>query len=127
MNQNDNFIVPSAQQYIDALTFINITENQKKMLEYHYKAHNRTVTYGELAKSVGFPNFNSANLQYGNLGKLLGEKIGMTFALSSITNEPFFSSSIGYDNLLKSSDSDYQLVMHHELAKALNKLGWFDN
>ncbi|HMU88762.1 MAG TPA: hypothetical protein PKL69_02575 [Agitococcus sp.] len=125
MTTSKDFIVPSAEQYIQALKSINISDGQKKMLGYHYLAHNRTVTYTELAEAAGYPSFNTANSMYGKLGRLLGEALSMTFIYAESRDEPFYSSAIGMDNPYKTEEQAYQLVMHHELAKALERLGWF--
>lgn len=120
----EEFTIPTATKYAAALQNISITENQKKMLEFHYLAHNRTVTFSELASVAGFDNYRSANLQYGTLGKTLGEELNMKF-LTFGNGEMFYSSAIGIDNPAKPKGTEYQLVMHHELAKAFDSLGWF--
>ena len=125
MNISKDFFVPSAQNYARALAEINISEGQKKMLEYHYRAHNRTVNYTNLAEQVGSESHVVANSQYGKLGRALGEALSMNFALAETRNEPFYSSAIGADNPYKTPKAEYELVMHHELAKAIQQLGWF--
>lgn len=120
--------VPSAEQYKDALVAIEaeITPKQLQMLEHHYRAHNRTTTFTQLAQAAGFDNYRAANLAYGTLGKLLGDKLGMKFAPNDQNGEDFFSSAIGSGSPYRNEKSgDFQLIMHHELAKALNELGWF--
>lgn len=120
--------VPSAEQYKDALVAIEaqITTNQLNMLAYHYKAHNRTATFTELARAAGYDNNKPANRQYGDLGKLLGDKLGMKFAPNEQSGEDFFSTAIGSESHYRDEKSGhFQLIMHHELAKALDELGWF--
>ncbi|MBT3447641.1 MAG: hypothetical protein HN441_06995 [Candidatus Thioglobus sp.] len=129
MDPYEKYFIPTYDQYLAVLKDMekNITEKQKDMLGFHYKAHNRTVTFGELADIVDYPDYKTANLQYGKLGSVLGEKLGMIFApLSRDDNTPFKSSSIGMGNIYKKEDSDFQIVMHHELSKALRELGWFE-
>ncbi len=123
-NNGINFIVPTASQYVHALQEIAMTEKQKTMLLFHYSAHNRTVTFTELASAGGYADYNTANLQYGKLGRVLGEELEMIFAINGKTGAPFNSSSIGADNPFKAPESEYELVMHHELAKAIEALGW---
>ena len=120
---DEGFNVPTAQQYKEALSDLVISEDQKKMLAYHFHAHNRTANYTALSKAANQPNYRFANSQYGGLGRALGERIGMKFAQTDGT--PFYSSAIGTGNPFKDQKSDYQLVMHHELAKAIEMLGWF--
>lgn len=126
-----DFFVPSAEQYVEALLESPIADPrterataQRKMLLFHYAAHNRTVTYTQLANAAGYPDYRTANAYYGRLGKFLGDALEVNFARSGKTGEVFYSSAIGIDNPFKSSKQEYQLVMHHELAKAIEELGW---
>lgn len=126
-----DFFVPTADQYVEALLESPVAEPkteravaQRCMLLFHYSAHNRTVTYTQLANAAGFPDYRTANSYYGRLGKFLGDALEMNFARSGKTGEVFNSSAIGIDNPFKSPKQEYQLVMHHELAKAIEKLGW---
>ena len=125
MNTYENYAVPSAESYARALASLTINDSQRKMLEFHYRAHNRTVTYTELAKAAGAESHVVANSQYGKLGRALGEALNMTFAHAEARNDPFYSSSIGMDNPYNSPKAEYQFVMHHEVAKAIQQLGWF--
>jgi hypothetical protein len=130
MEKPATFKVPSAEEYKKALIAIQaeITKPQRDMLELHYKAHNRTATFTELARAAGYDNNNAANRLYGNLGKLLGDKLDMTFATYEIGGKQrdFFSSAMGSGSQYRQDESGhFQLIMHHELAKALGELGWF--
>lgn len=119
-----DFFVPTAEQYAKALEEIAMTVRQRAMLLFHFHAHNRTVTFTQLAQAGGYEDYATANLQYGKLGRTLGEELDMVFAKSLKRGQPFYSSAIGADNPFKSADSEYELVMHHELAKAIQLLGW---
>ena len=121
--------IPSAAQYEATLFRMHTTDAQRLMLETHYRAPNRTITYTELARAVGFEGgHEGANLQYGKLGRFLGEIMGFAFPQSEQRpNEPFYSGAIGMGNPWPKGD-EFELVMHHELAKALDRLdaiGWF--
>jgi hypothetical protein len=122
MSQTMN--IPSAEQYVQGLSSIQLSDKQRLMLACHYLAHNRTVTYTELAAAAGSPSYRVANSAYGTLGKVLGTAVNYTFPISPSRGEPFYSSSIGID-APKSITGEYRMMMHHELAKALDTLGWF--
>ncbi len=129
MNDYKDYFVPTSDEYVKTLKSLenDISENQMLMLKHHYQAHNRMVTYTELAKVANYPDFKSANLQYGKLGRLIGEKLNMVFAPLEENRDdslPFYSSAIGSGNIYKSDDNEFQLIMHHEVAKALQNLGW---
>lgn len=125
----DIFVVPGAADYARVLLEViqsksKLVENQIKMLERHYLAHNRTVTYTELARAVGSDDYRTANSQYGSLGKAIGEALGVTFEKTS-KGQPFFSGALCVELQSKSSLGHTQVMMHHELAKAIESLGWF--
>jgi len=110
--------VITADEYKKALETIEITEKQKIMLKAHYEALNRSITYTKLANSAGYDDFSVANIQYGKLGRTLGEAVGFEFVnLDNNSDRKFYSSSIGMQN--SHTEGDFQLVMHHELAKAI--------
>lgn len=119
--------MPNADAYQKALTQINITDKQKLMLKAHFQAKNRSITYTELASAAGYENHEAANSQYGQLGHLLGDAVDYEFVdLDTNSGRKFYSSSIGMGmpDAYKTSD-EFQLVMHHEVAKAIEALGWF--
>lgn len=117
--------IPTAETYERALKKIVLSESQTKMLGAHYKAHNRTVNYSELGEAAGFEGYRGANSQYGNFGKILGKEMGFEFADSDTRKgEKFHGSAIGA--AANFADGEFQLVMHHELAKAIENLGWVE-
>ncbi len=123
-----DFVVPTAKEYVKALKKIkkSINDNQKKMLERHYRVYNRTISYSDLASAAGSDDYQVANDEYGKLGQMLGDSLNMGY-LESVAHpgEPFYGSAIGCGNPYKSEDQNYQLVMHRELVEAISKLKWF--
>jgi predicted transcriptional regulator with HTH domain len=126
MNAANEIKVPTAAEYSKALSSIQMSQIQRKMLAAHYRAHNRSVTYSELAQAVGSDSHRTANAHYGSLGRTLGEKLNFEFAVNEYTGEPFYSSSIGLGAPYKRNDTEFLLVMHHELSDALKELGVFE-
>lgn len=122
---NTTIPIPSAASYVKALSSITISPEQKEMLEAHYNAPNRSITYTDLAKAAKYTGGNDgANLHYGKLGRSLGEALDFKFdEFTATPGVKFYSSSIGMPNSYTSGE--FQLVMHHELAKALQELAWF--
>jgi len=120
---NQEITIPAASDYKRVLTKIEINDGQKAMLEAHYRSHNRTISYTELAEAAGYDGHTTANLHYGNLGKKLGEELNFDYwQHEDGTN--FYSSTIGQGSSYTSRH--FQLVMHHELAKAISEIGWFE-
>jgi hypothetical protein len=135
MQKHENrWNVPGADDYYEALKRMLAAGQPKApalaMLQYLYEAHNRTATYTELAHaaaragvklSVDRPH-SYANREFGTLGKQLGLAVGMEFLPSSRRDAPFYSSSIGVGSSVTPEGGEFELVMHHELAKALDRL-----
>ncbi len=118
--------IPTNEQYLEALKSIDMTQNQKKMLKEHYDAPNRTITYTELADAADYENHGGANLQYGLLAKKIGDAIGFEYADEENNPEKkFHGSAIGMGNPYTTGDN-FELVMHHELAKAIAASGMFN-
>lgn len=132
-----SFRVPSAEQYRDALDALwrkrKINASALTMLRHHHTAHNRATTYTELAQAAAAisgaegeqPTHRTANAVYGKLGRLVGDAIGMKFAPADEKGTPFYSSALGAPNAWLADGAQFQLIMHHELAKALDGLPWF--
>jgi len=116
--------IPSSESYKNALSEISITENQRALLKAHFSAHNRSATYTELGLAIDNDNFQAANSQYGKLGHALGDELGFEF-MDSDKGQKFYSSALGMPNDYSPQGSEFELVMHHELAKAISDLGWF--
>lgn len=116
--------VPAANKYAEALMALKMNATQRAMLEHHYKAPNRTVTYTQLAKAVGKDDYQVANKQYGDLGAAIGKYIGFEFPMAPRRGKPFYSGAIGID-APRSASNEYRLMMHHELAKAIEALKLF--
>jgi len=125
--------VPGADEYYSALkqlrTKKKVSDHHWAMLIFLFDAHNRTATYTELAQAAarGGAKVSEerphvyANLEFGKLGKLLGQALGMEFLPSSKRDVPFYSSSIGVGSSVTPEGAEFELVMHHELAKALER------
>lgn len=125
--------VPTAEAYYKAIAKLKgqgkLAGPQWEMLVFLYKAHNRTATYTELANAAaaagakvsGERPHTYANLEFGKLGKKLGDAVGMSFLPSSRRDAPFYSSSIGVGSSVTPDGAEFELVMHHELAKALDR------
>lgn len=127
----ERFVVPEGRDYEEALRALaaddRLSEKHLAMLRFHFDARNRTASFRKIGEPVGYDH-NTAKLQYGHLGKLICEAIGMEFArlfTDDPNSEAFRSSAIGNGSHYADEAGEFQLVMHHELAKALEKLGWF--
>ncbi len=123
-NRKVTMNVISSEKYENALKQISISDKQKLMLKAHYEAPNRSITYTQLAQAAGYDDYAVANRLYGQLGRDLGEAVSFQFAdAETRPGEKFYSSSIGMPNAY--TTGEFQLVMHHELSKAIQNLQMF--
>jgi hypothetical protein len=120
--------VPGFEQYRNALSTLTITDKQREMLKAHYDSPNRSITYRALATAAGFKDYRVANLQYGKLGAALGKALGFQFQKFGDSDVDFMTSAIAMptDRHYWAGD-EFEIVMHHELSRALDDLHWFKN
>lgn len=76
IRQRDGF--PSASEVHLALKQIKIANGQEAMLQAHLKAPDMCLTATELAAAAGSTHYETANSQYGKLGKALAEELDWT-------------------------------------------------
>lgn len=113
---------PSAEAYERALRSIGpLADAHLAMLEAQYQAQDRTVTADALADAVGYANHGAVNLQYGTLGRRLGEALG---ASRPDLNKPTERAGWYYLSEGVRRDGAFLWRMHPPVADALERLGW---
>jgi len=110
--------VPSVKEYVTAFRKIEnkMTEKQKQMLVEHYHSNSHVTTATDIAIKVDFNSHGGANIQYGMLGSMVSEALGLG-RLGVIT----LTLMIAPDNY---STKEWLWVMRENVAKALEELGW---
>ena len=112
--------IPSTKRYRNALQRLarRITPNQRRMLCVHCAAPRRRMTATELAEAVGFKGHRGVNGQYGRLGSLLRDELDWhEEGQRSFVIATFIPPSV-------TGERDWVWIMHQQLAKALEDLGW---
>lgn len=66
----------TTDEYVTAFNQLTVALHHMRMLQANYHAPNRTLTATQMSKAMGYPNFNTANLHYGKLGRLVAEQLG---------------------------------------------------
>jgi 5-methylcytosine-specific restriction enzyme A len=66
----------NASEYVSAFHSFQISSHHMQMLLANYYAPNRTLTATMMANAMGYDHYSAANLQYGILGGLVGDKLG---------------------------------------------------
>lgn len=112
-------LVPSVKDYVSAFRKIEaeMKPNQCKMLKEHYKSDCHITTATDLAIALKYKNFNAANMQYGKLGSMVSNALGLGH-LGVITLVLMVPPS--------AANSEWLWVMRDNVVEALEKLGWVD-
>ena len=113
--------VPTVADYVSAFQNIEsqITQKQREMLEVHYGWYCRVLTATDLALLVDFDGPGGAKLQYGKLGSMVSNALGL--------------GSLGVITLVlmvppnKAGNPEWLWVMRENVARALEQLGWVTN
>jgi putative restriction endonuclease len=104
----------SANEYASVFSNHLIAPHYKQMLLANYRAPNQTLTATMMAKAMGYDNYNAANLHYGILGGLVGEKLGWNPL-------PEFKVNVLVDF---KKDKELLWILKPVVAEAINQLGW---
>ena len=112
--------VPSVSDYVAAFKKIEsrMTDNQHKMLVNHHASPCHVTTARELAHSVGYSDYNGANLHYGKLGIMLAEAMDITWRDNSVSMI-LIGAPPG-----TATNTEWIWVMRENVAQALEELGW---
>lgn len=115
MMTDDTVAVPSPREYAQALREIDITPLQVEMLRIHFEAPERTITATVMSQAFDH-DYPFANLHYGRLGRLVGEKLGFDPATV------YLGSLVEFDK----RNNEWHWIMREEVAEALEMLGCVD-
>ncbi len=118
--------VPNSARFQDALLALRpIADGQMKMLREHFRAPGHRLTATQLADAAGYPNYRTANLHYGKLGRALGEYLSFPPPQQD-KGEPLYTSVIafGEDGTGIGDKAHYVWTMRPELVEALSDLPW---
>ncbi|MES2304973.1 MAG: hypothetical protein V4558_05675 [Gemmatimonadota bacterium] len=113
--------LPSAEQYRKAPYELKhaIAPKHKKLLLRHYEFPAHTATATDLAAAVGYPNYNTINLQDGQFGLRLAER--MNWEIQAGAQAAFVIASFVEPD---EDNPHWRWLMHPELAEALQALDW---
>lgn len=98
--------------------------NQMKMLKAHYQAPGRRLTATQLAAAAHYDRYSVANLQYGALGKAIGEFLGVPPAMRHRNGDAVWTSYLATGNDADVDAEHYVWEMRPALAQALTELPW---
>lgn len=107
----------TAAEYVNAFRQLVMPPHHMRMLQANYHAPNRTITATMMAKAMGYPNYNTANLHYGKLGRLLAEQLGWN---------PLPQQTVFVIVTFEKPEKEWHWIMRSAISSALEQLGWVD-
>ena len=93
-------------------------------LRAQYASEHHTITSTEMARIVGYPNYNAANLQYGTLGRELANIMNYTPPERKNGEHKWFWVLATGNELQAHPEGHYEFVMRLELVDALEEMNW---
>jgi hypothetical protein len=95
------------------------------MLRAHCRAPNHTLSTGRLAQEVGYPNYASANMQYGTLAHHVADALHHRPGPFADGNPHWWRTlAYGNDAAPETEDGHYEWIMRPELVQALQEMSW---
>jgi 5-methylcytosine-specific restriction enzyme A len=110
----------TAEDYITALSSLNIAPHHLKMLQAHYAAPERTLTALQMSKAMGYHNHHAANLHYGKLARLVGDALGW----NPSTEEAQGADAVYILAEFRNPGKNWLWIMRSEVSQAIENLGW---
>lgn len=118
MPTDATFSPPAAGRYAAAFRAVSgLTDRHFQLLRLHYHATERTVTAKQLAELVGYSSYHVANVQYGRLGRLVGEQLDYNPEPERLATLVTFDKRSG----------EWHWILRPEVAQALESLGWVES
>jgi|SRR5208282_6348165 len=91
----------------------------------HCRAPRHTITAGQLAKEMGYPNYSTANLRYGTLAHDVADALHYIPGPFSTGNPHWWRKlAYGNDGTPQTDDDHYEWIMRPELVQALQEMRW---
>jgi len=108
---------PSPRQYVAAFRKVgNLSDSHIQMLRLHYHAPERTITATQMAQAAGYDHYSVANLQYGQLGRLVSDQLEYNPMKERLGTLVTFDKRQG----------EWHWLMRPEVVRALELLGWVE-
>jgi 5-methylcytosine-specific restriction enzyme A len=107
----------TADEYITAFRGITISPHHLRMLQAHYYSPDQALTATQMSRALGYSDYRSANLHYGRLGRLVGEKLAW---------KPLPTQTVGVLCTFEKPEREWHWIMRPAVARALEQLGWVE-
>jgi 5-methylcytosine-specific restriction enzyme A len=105
----------TVDEYVAALRAATMSPHHLRMLQAHYHSEDRTLTATQMSRILGYPDYRSANLHYGTLGRLVGERLEWV---------PLPKQTVAVLCTFERPDHEWHWTMRPAVARAVEQLGW---
>jgi hypothetical protein len=100
------------------------SSSRMKILRAHFRAPGHSATARQLAREVGYENFNAINLQYGALAEAIASGLGVkSQPVPEGTSVGFWLwALVEWDG--KDAEGEQPFKLRPEVVEALRRMGW---
>lgn len=107
----------TTDDYTTAFRHVAVAPHHMRMLKAHYYAPNRTLTATQMSKALGYPKYTAANLHYGKLGRLVGERLAW---------QPLPDQTVFVLVTFEKPGREWHWIMRPAVVEALEQLRWVE-
>jgi hypothetical protein len=117
----------TADDYFRALQSVlgeHVPPKHLAMLREHFNAPDHTTTWWQLAQKVGYPNFNTVNLQYGTFAERVARQLGLSEKPPDPNGYGWWLWVLVHWADERDAGGDTAFVLRPEVVEALERLGY---
>ena len=112
---------PAASVGLDAFAELRPTQSQLAMLNAHRRAPGFLITATALAEAAGDASYETANSQYGGLGRALAEEMEWTPDLRARDGQPIWTMALAVEGS-RSDNDQWRWLLRPEVAQAAEQV-----
>jgi hypothetical protein len=102
----------------------HVSPKHLAMLREHFNAPDHTTTWWQLAEKVGYPNFNTVNLQYGKFAGRVASQLGLSEKPLDPNGNGWWLWVLVHWAGERGAGGDTAFVLRPEVVEALERLGY---
>jgi hypothetical protein len=117
----------TADAYASALTAVvkeGVPDKHMELLRAHFEAPQHTATAQQLARAVGYKNYRSVDLQYGNLAHRVARRLGVLEPPSVDGQRAWVFVLFRWADRVFDPNGNTRFVLRAPVIKALRRLGY---
>ena len=117
--------IPAAEEFAEALTAVNPSDNMWEVLKYHYRASEKKVSSRKLCEHIGFADLAAINMHYGALGHKVADYLNFVPPGRYHDGRVLWITCLTLNDVKIRDDDkgDYQHILRPEVSEALEILG----